>query len=282
MIEIRRLEPDGGEAVFARKNICRGTRFAAEIPFLTVPPVPDNYELPEFYKAADGLPLDVVGEMSKLLSQGLVTETTKQDQVVRREAWAFYKSRKWKDKEGNPLQGKKLNRTIKRVVNLCAVYLAHNVQLGPEGKYGSGVFPLYSRIGHHCVPNAHNSWNPTLKRLTLHAIHDLKAGDQIFVNYTGSVCRTSQQRAFSLATTWGIVCTCPACTEPAIDHLRRQMLIMDQALAAYDCDASKDPDFFAKYGVPRLVTAEEALKTAEELSHLLKRQRLCGMELCKT
>ncbi|KAI1093512.1 hypothetical protein F5B19DRAFT_449645 [Rostrohypoxylon terebratum] len=220
--------------------------------------------------------------MSQLLSQGLVTETIKQDQFIRREAWAFYKSRKWKDKKGNHLQGKKLNRTIKRVINLCAIYLAHNVQLGPEGKYGSGVFPLYSRIGHHCVPNAHNSWNPTLKRLTLHTIHDIRAGDQIFVNYTGNVCRTRQQRAFSLATTWGIVCTCPACTEPAIDQLRRRMLIMDQALAAYECDASKDPDFAIKYGVPRLVTAREALKTAEELSHLLKRQRLCGMELCKT
>ncbi|KAI1204923.1 SET domain-containing protein [Annulohypoxylon truncatum] len=281
MIEIRRLESDGGEAVFAAVDIRRGTRFAAELPLVMVPPVSDNDEIPEFYRAIDDLPQEKSAEMAQLLGHPVVTESIKKDPQVRHEAWSFYKAKKWKSKEGTHLQGKKLRRAVTRITNLCAVYLAHNVQLGPKGKYGSGVFSLYSRIGHSCVPNAYNSWNPTLERLTIHALHDLKAGDQIFVNYTGNVCRTRQQRAFSLAATWGIICSCPACTEPAIDQLRRRMLIMDQALAAYTCGASQEPNFSAIYGVPRIVTAKEALKTAEELSHLLKRQRLCGMELCK-
>ncbi|KAI1461514.1 SET domain-containing protein [Annulohypoxylon moriforme] len=281
MIEIRQLGSDGGEAVFAAADIRRGTRFAAEIPLVMVPPVSYNEEVPEFYKAADNMPQEKSAEMAQLFHQPLVTESIKKDQYVRREAWGFYKARKWKDKDGNHLQGKKLNRAVKRITNLCAVYLTHNVELGPEGKYGSGVFSLYSRIGHCCVPNAYSSWNPTLSKLTIHAVHDLKAGDQIFVNYTGKVCRTRQQRAFSLATTWGIVCSCIACTEPEIDQLRRRMLITDQALAAYECGASQGADFSAVYGLPRISTAREALKAAEELSHLFKRQRLCGMELCQ-
>ncbi|KAI2463048.1 SET domain-containing protein [Annulohypoxylon bovei var. microspora] len=281
MIEVRRLGSDGGEAVFAAVDIRRGTRFAAEVPLITVPPVSDRDELSAFYKATDNLPNEKSAEMAKLFCQPIVTESIKKDQHIRREAWGFFKARRWRDKDGNHLQGKKLNRAVKRIINLCAVYIAQNVQLGAEGKYGSGVFSLYSRISHSCVPNAHNSWNPTLKRLTIHAIHDLKAGDQIFVDYTGSVCRTRQQRAFSLSTTWGITCSCAACTEPAIDQLRLRMLVMDQALAAYTCGASKDPDFSAIHGIPRIATASQALKAAEELSHLLKKQRLCGMELCK-
>ncbi|KAI0890246.1 uncharacterized protein GGS22DRAFT_150406 [Annulohypoxylon maeteangense] len=219
--------------------------------------------------------------MAKLFSQPLVTESIKKNQHVRREAWSFYKIKKWRDNEGNHIQGKKLNRAVKRITNLCAVYLTHNVELGPGGKYGSGVFSLHSRISHSCVPNAYSSWNPTLERLTIHAIHDLKAGDKVFINYTGKVCRTRQQRAFSLSTTWGIVCNCVACTEPAIDQMRRRMLVIDQALAAYACGASRELNFSAIYGIPQISTAKEALEAAEELSQLFKRQRLCSMELCQ-
>ncbi|KAI1104095.1 SET domain-containing protein [Jackrogersella minutella] len=279
MIEVRRLDSTKGEAVFATVNISRGTRIAAEVPLIMIPPTSDNEEVLEFFKASDQVPDDKLSEMVHILCQLSVTESIREDQHIRREAWTFYKNKKWRDRDGNTLQGKKLARAVKKTINLCAIYLTHNVQLGPGGKYGSGVFSLYSRINHSCAPNAHNSWNPTMKRLTLHATQDLKAGDQIFVNYIGHVCRTRQQRAFSLFATWGITCECEACTEPTIDQLRHRMLVTDQALAAYACGASEESNFSAVHGIPRIATPQEALKAAEELVQLLKRQRLYGMEL---
>ncbi|KAI1143138.1 hypothetical protein F5Y05DRAFT_367588 [Hypoxylon sp. FL0543] len=202
-------------------------------------------------------------------------------EYIRHQVWCFYKANKWKNSEGSLLQGKKLQRCVKRTINLCAVYLAHSVELGPGGKYGSGIFSLCSRIAHSCVPNAHNSWNPTMKRLTIHATRDLKAGDQIFVNYIGNVCRTRQQRAFSLFTKWGITCSCAACTDPKIDQLRYRMLVIDQALAAYTCGASREANFRAVHRIPPILTAKQALNAAEELVQLLKGQGLHGMELCR-
>ncbi|KAI1407037.1 SET domain-containing protein [Hypoxylon sp. FL1857] len=281
MIEVRRLGPAGGEAIFATTDIRRGTRLAAEIPLVTVPPVSDKEELTEFCKAVDKLPADKITEIAALFCRPPVAESIKNDEYVRNKVWRFYKAKRWQDAQGNLLQGKKLQRSVKRTIKYCTIYLTNNVQLGPGGKYGSGIFSLYGRIGHSCVPNAHNSWNPTLERLTIHATRDLKAGDQIFVDYTGNVCRTRQQRAFSLFATWGITCDCEACTEPNIDQLRYRMLIIDQALAAYTCGASRESDFSAVHRIPKIVTAREALKAAEELARLLKRQKLCGMELCR-
>ncbi|KAI1381883.1 SET domain-containing protein [Hypoxylon crocopeplum] len=281
MTEVRRSASVGGEAVFATVNIRQGTRLAAEIPLVIVPPVPDKKEVAEFCKAMDRLPERKSAEMAELFCHPSVAEKIKKGGSVPREVYAFYRSKKWKDSKGAPLQGKQLQKTVKKTVNLCSIYLTNNVQLGLEGKYGSGIFSFFCRIRHSCVPNVYSSWNPTMNRLIIHATHDIKAGDLICVNYAGNVCRTRQQRAFSLFTTWGIICNCMACTEPSIDQLRRRMLVLDQALAAYICGASKETDFAAIHNIPRITQPLEALEAAEELVRLLRRQRLYGMELCK-
>ncbi|KAI1393980.1 SET domain-containing protein [Hypoxylon trugodes] len=281
MAEFRQIGSAGDEAAFATTNIRRGTRIIAEAPLVMVPPVSDDEELSEFLKIVNTLPEATVAEMVKIFCQPSVANGIKDNTYVQREVWGFHKARRWKDNDGNILQGKKLQKAVKKSLNLCAIYLTNNVQLGPAGKYGEGVFSLYSRVRHSCVPNAHNSWNPTIGRLTIHAIHDIKAGDQIYVDYTGNVCRTRQQRAFSLSATWGITCDCTACTKSQTDQLRYRMVVLDQALAAYTCGASKDLNFEANHGIPKIMTAREALKAAEELARLLRRQNLHGMELCK-
>lgn len=58
----------------------------------------------------------------------------------------------------------------------------------PKGEYESdveegGVFALASRINHHCDSNAHNSWNEDTERYTVHASRDIKAGEEITINY---------------------------------------------------------------------------------------------------
>lgn len=281
MIEIRPLA-NGDEAVFATAKIRRGTRIAAEVPLIMLPPGSDKEDLTSFCKAVDKLGESTVTEITQITCRSSVVESIKQDNHTHHSVWRFYKSNKWVDNEGRHPQGKKLQKLVAKTINVWGIYFACSIQLGPGGKYGSALFSLHSRLAHSCCPNAYNSWNPTLKRLTIHATRDIKAGDQICVDYTGNACQTNQQRAFSLFTNWGITCNCAACTDPEIRWSRSQMLVLDQALAAYQCGASIDPEFEAIEGIPRIVSADEALKNAEKLAELFKKQKLYGMELCKT
>ncbi|KAI1656743.1 hypothetical protein F4813DRAFT_363125 [Daldinia decipiens] len=279
MVEIRQLASIG-EAIFAKVNISRGTRIAAETPLIIVPPIKSTgEELWELCKAADGITNTESKELEKLPCSPKVVDAIREGGYVDNRAWCFYKSKKLKNNDGRLLKGRKLRKMVNKTINLCIIYLVNNVQLGPGGKYGSGVFPLYTRINHSCVPNAYNSWNPTLERLTIHAIHDIKAGEQIFVDYIGKTCRTRNQRGFSLYTAWGITCNCAACTDDTLDQLRYRMVVLDQALAAYECGKSEEAHL---EGIPKLETPKQALNAAEELVELLKKQRLCGMELCRT
>ncbi|KAI0380174.1 SET domain-containing protein [Hypomontagnella monticulosa] len=273
---------DGGEAVFATKKIRRGTRLAAELPLIIVPPTSAKDELLEFCKAAYKIGEDKISEIAEINCRFPIEESILEDGIIRRLVWRFYKTKKWMDTKGRHLKGKKLDRGVTKTVGLCAIYLTSSIQLGPEGIYGSGIFSFCSRIAHSCIPNAYSSWNPTLQRLTIHASRDIKAGDQIFVDYTGNVCWTSEQRGFSLFSTWGITCQCAACTDPDLKESRHEMLRLDQALAAYECGASSDENFEAVHKIRRITTADEALEAAEELMELLREQKLFGMQLCKT
>ncbi|KAI1799271.1 hypothetical protein F4811DRAFT_544547 [Daldinia bambusicola] len=278
MVEIRELVAVD-QAIFAKVDIARGTRISAEIPLIMLPPTtPFEEELSGVCKIVDSLTNEELKELDQLPCSSKMADEIRERGFVANQVWSFYKSKKLKNSDGTLLKGKKLRKIVNKMVNLCISYLLNNVQLGPSGKYGSGLFSLYSRIGHSCVPNAFSYWNPTLQRLTIHAIHDIKAGQQIFVNYTGTTCWTRNQRGFSLYAVWKIVCNCEACTDDAIDKLRYRMLLLDQALAAYQLGISHDP---RRTGVPKLETAQQALCAAEELVKLLKRQRLCGMEICR-
>lgn len=284
MIEIRRTGLTGGPRVFAVANIRRGTRLAAESPLITVPPIPENDELPELCKAIDKLPDANATELANIFCPSSIIEPLRTDLRVRNTVWAHYKAKKWKDDDSGHVlsQGPSRRKLVRRTTNLCVKFLVTSVQLGPSGKYGSGVFPIHSRIGHSCEPNAHNAWNPTIQRLTLHATRDIRAGEEVCVDYTANVCRTRRQRAFVLLSSWGVNCRCAACTQPAVEKLRHRMLVIDGALAAYACGASSDPKFALKYGVPSVTTPAQALRAAEELVQLLRKQRLYGMELCRT
>ncbi|KAI1468740.1 uncharacterized protein F4812DRAFT_424522 [Daldinia caldariorum] len=276
MVEVRQLVAVD-QAIFAKVDIARGTRIAAETPLIMLPPTTTfEEELSGICKTVDSLTNEELKELDQLPCSSKVADEIRERGFVTNQVWSFYKSKKLKNSDGTLLKGKKLRKIVNKTVNLCITYVLNNVQLGPSGKYGSGLFSLYSRIGHSCVPNAFNCWNPILQRLTIHAIHDIKAGQQIFVNYTGITCRTRNQRGVSLYAVWRIVCNCAACTDDAIDQLRYRMLLLDQALAAYQLGVLHDPHLT---GVPKLATAQQALGAAEELVKLLKRQRLCGMEI---
>ncbi|KAK3937293.1 hypothetical protein QBC46DRAFT_267878 [Diplogelasinospora grovesii] len=158
--------------------------------------------------------------------------------------------------------------------------------MGAVELYGCGVFPLYSRINHSCVPNVHNAYNPGIQRLTVYSIRDIGAGEQITTSYISSAYRTREQRREETEN-WGFVCSCLACTDTLIEPLRKRMFQLDQRLAAYDSPLrglmSLDTSPLARMLAPDMpASVDEALKDADQLVELLKKQGLEGMELCKT
>ena len=74
-----------------------------------------------------------------------------------------------------------------------------------------GIFVQASRFNHSCVPNAHYSWNMRTQRLTIHAIIDIPADAEIFINYCAMhYLKTTKERDRQLRM-YNFHCKCPAC-----------------------------------------------------------------------
>ncbi|KAL7895696.1 hypothetical protein HDV63DRAFT_205228 [Trichoderma sp. SZMC 28014] len=52
-----------------------------------------------------------------------------------------------------------------------------------KGGPGASLFPNAPFINHSCQANAHKSWNANIERLTVHAIRDIKQGEEITISY---------------------------------------------------------------------------------------------------
>ncbi|KAK3936719.1 hypothetical protein QBC46DRAFT_24732 [Diplogelasinospora grovesii] len=273
-----------GNGLFATKHIPRATQVLDEVPVLAIPASseldPDD-DIPAFCTALQHLFRTEWKRLDDLhCNTALITPARRA--TIRQ----WYKDKGITDNNGDTLKGKKLQDAAKATTKRFAIFLTNRVQMGAQGLYGSGVFPLYSRINHSCVPNVHNAYNPGTQRLTLYSIRDIGAGEQITTSYISSACRTRQQRREETEN-WGFVCSCLACTDTSIDLLRQRMFELDQRLAAYESPWQRRMDLrtspLARMLAPAMPSSVKgALQDAEQLAELLKRQGLEGMELCKT
>lgn len=271
-----------GNGLFAIEDIARGTQILAEVPILAIPPSSQrdmDDDIPAFCAALQDLPK---AEWKKL--DELHCNTTLVTLARRAKIREWYKEKGITDTNGVTLKGKKLQDVAKAATRRFATFLSNRVQMGPRGECGSGIFSFYSRINHSCAPNVHNAYNPGIQRLTLYSIRDIRAGEQITTSYINSACRTREQRRQETEN-WGFVCSCLACTDATIEPLRARTFELDQRFALYESPwgglsllwtspmARKSARSAAISGV------SEALKDAEELAELLKKQGLEGMAL---
>ncbi|KAI1814440.1 hypothetical protein GGS20DRAFT_412994 [Poronia punctata] len=257
-----------GNGVFATQDIPRGTRIMAEVPILSIIRESYDQDLPAFCAAIQRL-----SEAELHLLNQLYCDPSHITTEVRQRVRQWYKDLGIVDKRnGKILKGKRLQDVAKATVKRYGIYNTNRVQMGVEGRYGIGVFPLYSHLNHSCVPNAYNSYNPNIRRLTIHSTRDIRLGEQIFTSYINSFCRTRQQRQ-SMLIHWGFVCSCLACTDPSIEPLRKRMFQLDQSLAVWNSPLMN--------GIARS-SARSALQDAMELVGLLNKQGLEGMELSRT
>lgn len=90
---------------------------------------------------------------------------------------------------------------------------------------GGGLFIEASRINHACNPNTQNSWNERISRETIHAVRDIKKGEEITISYIGHYA-PYDERQLILKTKFNFNCACEQCSLPP-DHRRISDMRLD-------------------------------------------------------
>jgi len=93
-------------------------------------------------------------------------------------------------------------------------------------------------MNHSCAPNVFHRHNYLLRRLTIHALRDIRPGEEIYTSYI-DICHPTPERR-RLLRHWGFKCRCSACTSPAPgSDLRRKAL--EESTARMKRNESKRP-----------------------------------------
>ncbi|KAG9503786.1 hypothetical protein J7337_003743 [Fusarium musae] len=82
---------------------------------------------------------------------------------------------------------------------------------GP-GSIVGGVYPTICLINHSCLPNSHQNWNNEAGHETIHAIRQIKAGEEITISYVEG--GPSNERRPMLKKSFGFDCACYLCSLP--------------------------------------------------------------------
>lgn len=161
------------------------------------------------------------------------------------------------------------------LVKLSAIYLSNMLKLGYSREFGTGVFPLYSRINFSCVPNLQAHYNSATQKLVVHAVRHINKGEELLTRFHAKACRTREQRN-AMFKVRGFKCRCKACVGKeayASNERRKAMLHLDIGLEAYD----KSTEARLAVSVPR--GANEALEMALELLELFRQEGILDCEL---
>ncbi|KAJ2894091.1 hypothetical protein MKZ38_007930 [Zalerion maritima] len=95
-----------------------------------------------------------------------------------------------------------------------------------------GYFPHACSINHACDNNVQKSWNKKIKRHTVHALREIKAGEEITVYYL-AIHNNRRARQEALQRKFGFTCACRLCMLPA-EESRRNDTRLDRILELDD------------------------------------------------
>ncbi|KAI0429371.1 hypothetical protein F5Y09DRAFT_356955 [Xylaria sp. FL1042] len=261
-----------GNGLFAICDIPQGTRILAEAPILSTSSVLRHHDqLPEFCNLLQRLSKAKLKELDQLKSVPKYTGFERQRirQIVRQ----WYKHQAFGDVKRFPLKGKDLREFAETTVTRFEIFLFLAEDLGVDSSYGTGVFPLWARVNHSCIPNSYKWYNLDIKRLTLHAIRDIQAGEEITADYYGGIADSHEQFRLILLSKWIFECSCEACTNPAYYPERQHMYYLNKRLKIYRTQNEEGSSAPGRSLMPR--NHPEAIQDLEDLIESLKRQ---GME----
>ncbi|KAF2137363.1 uncharacterized protein K452DRAFT_110241 [Aplosporella prunicola CBS 121167] len=160
-----------GQGVISRTNIPKGTRILAEAA---------TFKLPRFATNTSLIETSIAQSLRRL---------TKDEQ---RAFFALHNA---------------YTRAHKPIIGITKT---NALPLGPNAQE-SGLFLTAARLNHACAPNAQNTWNATLDKLTVHVVKDVAEGDEITISYLdGAGPRSARQQKLHEA--FGFACACATCS----------------------------------------------------------------------
>jgi hypothetical protein len=75
------------------------------------------------------------------------------------------------------------------------------------------VFCTGGHLNHSCIPNCNAVWNNDTKKLCVHAVRNIPAGEELRIMYHANnlICLEREERKKFLKERYGFECSCPAC-----------------------------------------------------------------------
>ncbi|KAK3364665.1 hypothetical protein B0T25DRAFT_470953 [Lasiosphaeria hispida] len=222
--------PGKGQGMVATANITRGTRILSESPIFRVPRDEHNYHTLE----------RIIGREVERLSR---------DRSER-----FFALHNTHGNNHSPALGTARTNAL---------------PLGPDAAEG-GIFLESSRINHSCRQNAQNTWNANLGKITIHAVRDIKEGEEITISYLAN-SENHAVRQSRLRDTFHFACACELCALPVM--LRRQSDRRLDRIARLDGQIGD--------GVHIVSTPLSCLRDAHELLRLLEEEGIGDARLAR-
>ncbi|KAI4754154.1 SET domain-containing protein [Aureobasidium sp. EXF-3400] len=204
----QRQSPTAGIGVFADVAIPAGTRILCEPPLFALP---DDDDVIACYLAIKALPLD-----QQSLFWTLAASTPPPGDTE----W-IAELREACDED----IGDAFDDLVKKYEDAYSRFETNRFTLRyPDGSPNKlGVFPNAARFNHSCSPNVYHRYNPNIDRLTIHALRDIRPGEEICTAYI-DICHDTAERRRVLQH-WGFECCCEACEahDPAREARRNKL-----------------------------------------------------------
>ena len=162
-----------GQGLIAMENIAKGTRILSEEPIITA--------------------LAGESDSQKLMSIYQQFDTLSEHQ--RRAFLSLYNIHGDMDDPGRYL----------------GIFLMNCLPCGAHKR--KGIFLEACRINHDCDNNAQEAWNENIKRHTVHALRDIREGEEITIYYLG-FHKNHKARNRALQAEFGFTCSCGLCSLP--------------------------------------------------------------------
>lgn len=220
-----------GLGLFAARDISRGTQILSEAPILVVPQgARDRAEPPSLAErvltfceclVAQG----VYGDRDSPLRALVAHEDVAEDERVRGACRTFVA-------ELAARLGLDRRRIEANAALFARLYSAFHYNCFSEARSGGGrtdvyLCPVFARINHACSPNCHPQISRATEQLTVHAVKDIKAGEQLFISYIDGAGAVRADRDELLSCTHWVDCECPMCSDASrTDELQHELYEM--------------------------------------------------------
>lgn len=181
-----------GIAVFATAPIESGTRLFCEEPLIAVPGEATQLEV---FRAVAALPA------GRRRAYGELAACSKPSKDL---DWITELRRSSEGEEES------FNALVEAHERAWSVYETNRFNMRfPDGDRKFGVFHKAARLNHSCSPNVFHRYNPNLNRLTIHALRDIRPGEELNTSYI-DICHPTAARR-QILKDWGFKCGCAAC-----------------------------------------------------------------------